>query len=108
MRGLAHRPNVLARYSTMTLASASDAVAPRATMFCTIAFHSFSFIRCVVTTSIEWQAVPHVFSTRLFAPPAGSATGANAPTLGAARLAAAVAATAFETETGSGFRGISG
>ena len=37
-------------------------------------------------------------------PPAGNAAGRNAPTSGIPRLAAAPAATAFETETGIGFR----
>jgi len=48
-----HRPSVFARYSTIAFASASDARAPRAIMFCTIAFQSFSLIRWLVTTSTE-------------------------------------------------------
>src|SRR6266850_805273 len=103
-----HLPNVLPKYSTITFTSASEACAPRATMPCTTAFQSFSFIRWLVTTSTEWQPVPQVFSTNAFAPPFGSSTGANAPTFGNPRLAAAAAATAFETETGNGFRGTSG
>src|SRR5207248_6129224 len=88
--------------------SPSDACAPRDTILCTIAFQSVSFMRWLVTTSTEWQPVPHVFSTSAFAPPTGNATGANDPTFGAPRLAAAAAATAFETETGNGFRLTSG
>src|SRR5690348_6152343 len=48
-----HRPSVSDRYSTIALTSASDAVAPRATIFCTTAFHSFASIRWLVTTSTE-------------------------------------------------------
>ena len=46
-----HRPRVFPRYSTITVTSASDACAPRATIFCTIAFQSVGFIRWLVTTS---------------------------------------------------------
>src|SRR5689334_2872104 len=35
------RPRVFVKYSTITFTSASDACAPRATMPCTMAFHSF-------------------------------------------------------------------
>src|SRR6187399_574035 len=77
-------------------------------MFCTSARHSASFIRWLVTTSIEWQPVPQVFWTSALGPSAGSTTGAYAPTLGVPRRAAAAAATALDTETGSGFRLTSG
>jgi hypothetical protein len=46
-------PSVFVRYSTISFTSASDACAPRATMVSTTAFHSVSFIRWLVTTSIE-------------------------------------------------------
>ena len=52
-RSSRYRPSVFARYSTIAFTSPSDACAPRATMFCTIAFHSFAFIRWLVTTSTE-------------------------------------------------------
>ena len=42
------------------------------------------------------------------ASPAGNTSGAKTPTTGVPRRAAAAAATAFETETGSAFRGTSG
>ena len=47
------RPSVFARYSTIAVASASDACAPRATIARTIASHSFSLMRWLVTTSME-------------------------------------------------------
>src|SRR5205809_3095932 len=68
------RPSVFARYSTIADASASDASAPRATIASTMASQSFSLMRWLVTTSLEWQPAPHAFATKAFAPPGGSAS----------------------------------
>jgi hypothetical protein len=46
-----YRPSVLPKYSTIAFTSPSEAWAPRATMFCTTAFHSAAVIRWLVTTS---------------------------------------------------------
>src|SRR5690349_20295384 len=88
--------------------SPSDAWAPRATIFCTMLFQSPALIRWLVTTSTLWQPEPQVLSTSALAPPGGRTAGANAPTFGRPRRAAAVAATALETAAGRGLRGTSG
>jgi hypothetical protein len=44
-------PTAVARYCAIALTSASDACAPRVTIFSTMAVHSASFIRWLVTTS---------------------------------------------------------
>src|ERR1051325_282939 len=103
-----HFPSVFARYSTIAVTSESYAVAPRATMPRTTASHSAAFILWLVTTSSEWHPTPHVFSTNALLPPGGRVTGAKDPTRGFPRSAAAAAAAARVTETGSGLRETSG